>query len=457
MARDTTDDRPIRSVDELVDWIAAGAEQPEHHRIGTEHEKFPFRPADFSAVAYEGERGIGALIEGLGARLGWEAIRDGDAVIGLADPAGGGAISLEPGGQFELSGAALPDLHAIARELDDHLTAVHAVAGPLGIDFSALGTSPKWSRAQTPTMPKSRYRIMAGYMPKVGGHGLDMMFRTSTVQVNLDFASEADMVRRLRVGLALQPIATALFAASPFLDAKPTGFLSTRSQIWLDTDPDRTGMLPAAFAPGFGYRAYVEWALDVPMYFVKRDDTYHDVTGTTFRAFLDGALADRLPGVVPELGDFVNHLGTLFPEVRLKRYLEMRGADCGPRSHILALPALWVGLLYDPEALDRASRLVADWSEEERQRLRERVPRTALATPFRSGSVGDVAREVLAIARAGLVSRGVVDPASGRDESHLLDVLDEIVASGRTLAERLLADFAANGHDIDRMLATTRI
>ena len=261
------------------------------------------------------------------------------------------------------------------------------------------------------------------------------------MQVNLDFSCEADMVAKMRVGLALQPIATALFAASPFLDGKPSGFLSTRSEIWRDTDNNRAGMLPRAFAPDFGYASYVDWALDVPMYFVKRGETYHDVTGTTFRQFMAGALAERLPGVTPEMGDWTNHVGTLFPEVRLKRYLEMRGADCGPPSHVVALPALWVGLLYDPASLDAAGRLVADWSEAERQTLRDTVPKSALATPFRSGTVRDVAREVLAIARAGLAARGIVDPVSGRDETQYLDPLDEIVASGKTLAERWLADY----------------
>ncbi|TBW37205.1 glutamate--cysteine ligase [Siculibacillus lacustris] len=458
MARDTTDERPIEGRDDLIAWIAAGSKPAAAGRIGTEHEKFPYFTADHGAVPYEGPAGIGVLIERLGERLGWEAIRDGEAVIGLADPhGGGGAISLEPGGQFELSGAPLVDLHATAAELAAHLADVAAVADPLGIAFAGLGTSPKWTLAETPAMPKSRYRIMAGYMPKVGTRGRDMMFRTSTVQVNLDFASEADMVAKLRVGLALQPIATALFAASPFLDGRPSGYLSTRSAIWLDTDRHRTGMLPQAFDAGFGFGGYVDWALDVPMYFVKRGDTYHDVTGTTFRAFLDGALAERLPGVVPEIGDWTNHVGTLFPEVRLKRYLEMRGADCGPASHVVALPALWVGLLYDPGALEAAGRLIADWTTAEQQALRDAVPRSALATPFRSGTVRDVARELLAIARSGLAARAIVDSTSGRDETVHLDVLDEIVASGQTLADRLLADFHGPwAGAIDRVLDATR-
>lgn len=457
MARDTTDDRPIEGREVLIDWIAAGAKPADHWRLGTEHEKFPFHVADLSPVPYDGAAGIGRLLSGLGERIGWEPITDGEALIGLADPHGGGAISLEPGGQFELSGAPLEDLHATARELATHLADVAAVATPLGLDFAFLGTSPKWTLAETPVMPKSRYRIMSNYMPKVGTRGRDMMFRTSTVQVNLDFASEVDMAAKMRVGLALQPIATALFAASPFLDGRPSGWLSTRSAIWLDTDPHRTGMLPQAFAPGFGYADYVEWALDVPMYFVKRGETYHDVTGTTFRQFMAGALSDRLPGVVAEMGDWVNHVGTLFPEVRLKRYIEMRGADCGPPAHVNALPALWVGLLYDPASLDAASRLVADWTEDERRGLRLAVPKSALATPFRDRTVRDVAKEVLAIARSGLAARRRLDPATGRDETVFLEPLDEIAASGKTLADRLLADFHGPwGGRIDPVFSATR-
>lgn len=455
MARDTTDDRPIEGRDALVAWIEAGARPREGWKLGTEHEKFPFRRADFAPVPYDGDAGIRALLEGLRARSGWEPIFDGEAIIGLADDHGGGAISLEPGGQFELSGAPLADVHATAREFDAHLADVAAVAAPLGLGFAGLGASPKWSLADTPVMPKSRYAIMRAYMPKVGTRGLDMMFRTSTVQVNLDFSSEADMAAKLRVGLALQPLATALFAASPFLDGKPSGFLSTRSEIWRDTDRNRTGMLPRAFEPGFGFESYVEWALDVPMYFVKRGATYHDATDVTFRQFLAGGLAHRLPGVVPEIGDWVNHVGTLFPEVRLKRYIEMRGADAGSKASIPALPAFWVGLLYDADALDAASRLVADWTTEERQTLRDTAPRLGLATPFRGRTLREVALEVLTIARAGLKARAVLDEA-GRDEGVHLDLLDEIAASGKTRADRLLEAWRGEwAGDIDRVLEAT--
>ncbi len=455
MARDTTDDRPIEGRDALVAWIEAGARPRERWKLGTEHEKFPFRRTDFGPVPYDGAAGIRALLEGLRARGGWEPIFDGEAVIGLADDHGGGAISLEPGGQFELSGAPLLDVHATAREFEAHLADVAAVAAPLGLGFAGLGASPKWQLDATPVMPKSRYAIMRAYMPEVGTRGLDMMFRTSTVQVNLDFSDEADMAAKLRVGLALQPLATALFAASPFMDGEPTGFLSTRSEIWRHTDPNRTGMLPRAFEPGFGFESYVDWALDVPMYFVKRGDTYHDATDVTFRRFMAGGLAHRLPGVVPEMGDWVNHVGTLFPEVRLKRYIEMRGADAGSRASIPALPAFWVGLLYDADALDAASRLVADWTTEERQTLRDTAPRLGLATPFRGRTLREIGAEVLAIARAGLKARGILDE-TGRDESVHLEMLDEIVASGKTQADRLLdawrGEWAGN---IDRVFDAT--
>ncbi len=456
MARDTIDDRRIESRDALVAWIEAGARPRETWKLGTEHEKFVFRLADRAAVPYGGGAGIRALLEGLRARTGWEPIHDGEAIIGLADDHGGGAISLEPGGQFELSGAPLADVHATKREFDAHLADVAAVAAPLGLGFLGLGTSPKWTLAETPVMPKSRYAIMRGYMPKVGTRGLDMMFRTSTVQVNLDFASEADMAAKMRVGLALQPVATALFAASPFLDGAPSGFLSTRSEIWRDTDRDRTGMLPFAFDAGFGFEAYVDWALDVPMYFVKRGDTYHDATDVTFRRFMEGGLARRLPGIEPQMGDWVNHVGTLFPEVRLKRYIEMRGADVGAPWTVAALPAFWVGLLYDAGALDAASRLVADWTAAERQMLRDAVPRYGLATPFRGGTLRDVAAEAVAIAVAGLKARARLDEA-GRDESRHLAPLEEIAASGLSHADRLLAAFRGPWDgDVDRVFETDR-
>jgi glutamate--cysteine ligase len=366
---------------------------------------------------------------------GWQPILDGDNPIGLADEEGGGAISLEPGGQFELSGAPVETLHEAARETDEHIAQAKQVGARLGIDFLTLGMSPLWSRAETPMMPKQRYRIMTDYMPKVGSRGLDMMYRTATVQVNLDYDSERDMVRKMRVSLALQPVATALFANSPFTDGRPNGFLSMRSEIWRDTDRDRTGMIPFAFEDGFGYERYVDWALDVPMYFIKRDATYHDVAGSSFRDLLAGRHPAR-PGEIATRSDWANHVSTLFPEVRLKRYLEMRGADVGPPERIVALSAFWVGLLYDAAALDEAWQLVKGWSAEEREALRADVPKRALDAGVAGRPVRDVARDALRIAHAGLKARARRD-ANGADETRHLAPLDEI-AAGRTPAELLL-------------------
>ena len=436
MARDVSDTTPIGARSELVEWIASGEKPRETWRLGTEHEKIPFHRADSSPVPYEGGRGIRALLEGMQERTGWEPIIEGDHPIGLADEAGGGAISLEPGGQFELSGAPLRTLHETARETAQHLADAKAVGESLGIGFLTLGMSPLWSRAETPVMPKARYRIMTDYMPKVGSLGLDMMYRTSTVQVNMDYASEADMVKKLRVSLALQPVATAIFANSPFTDGKPNGYLSMRSNIWLDTDKDRTGMMAFAFEDGFGYERYVDWALDVPMYFVKRDATYHDVAGASFRDLFAGRLA-QLPGERATRSDWANHVSTLFPEVRLKRYLEMRGADVGNAEHIVALSAFWTGLLYDETSLDGAWELVKSWSAEDREQLRADVPKQALKARIAGRSVQDVARDALALSRAGLQRRAYRDD-SGRDETRHLSYAEEIVTSGRTQAERLL-------------------
>jgi len=439
MARDTSDTTPLTTRDELIAWFAAGEKPADAFAIGTEHEKIPFYREGHAPVPYEGERGIRALLEGLRRETGWEVIDDAGSIIGLAGPEGGGAISIEPGGQFELSGAPLPDLHGTMAELSQHLEATARAAEPLGIGFLDLGMSPKWTREETPFMPKSRYRIMRGYMPKVGSLGLDMMLRTATVQVNLDFSSEADMVRKMRVSLALQPVATALFANSPFTDGRPNGFLSRRSEIWRDTDGDRTGMLPQAFEPGFGYEAYADWLLDVPMYFVKRGETYHDVSGASFRDLMAGRL-DQLPGQYATVSDWANHASTVFPEVRLKRFLEMRGADVGGPAMIAAQSAFWVGLLYEPAALDAAWHLVRDWTAADREAARATAPRLGLATSLAGRSLGAVAAEALAIARGGLQARARRD-AAGRDETGYLQPLEAIVAAGRTRAEALLAEY----------------
>lgn len=445
MARDVSDSTPVASKADLIGWIAEGEKPRSAFRLGTEHEKFPFYRDDLAPVPYEGRGaagGIRHLLEGLQDRTGWEPIMDDGHIIGLAGPEGGGAISLEPGGQFELSGAPVETVHETAAELAAHLADVKAVAAPHGIGFVPLGHSPLWTRAQTPVMPKGRYKIMANYMPKVGTRGLDMMFRTCTVQVNLDFGDEADMVKKLRVSLALQPVATALFASSPFTEGQLNGFQSMRSEIWRDTDNARSGMLAFAFDEGMSYEGYVDWALDVPMYFVKRGPVYHDVAGASFRDLLAGTLP-QLPGERATMSDWANHLSTIFPEVRLKRFLEMRGADAGPPDMLNALPAFWVGLLYDQAALDAAWDLVKGWSAEERQSLRDAVPKLGLSASIAGRPVSEVAREVLELARAGLARRARHD-AAGSDETVYLDPVMEIATRDRTLAQDLASRFSSD-------------
>ncbi|MBK9080859.1 MAG: glutamate--cysteine ligase [Rhizobiales bacterium] len=439
MARDVTDATTIEGRDDLVAWLEKGNKSPDRFRVGTEHEKVPFYKAGNVPVPYAGPRGVRALLEGMQGLLGWEPIMEGETIIGLLDVTGGGAISLEPGGQFELSGAPVQTIHQTCSELNAHLAQIKEIAEPLGIGFLSLGMSPKWTRAETPVMPKGRYRIMSAYMPKVGSYGLDMMFRTATVQANLDFSSEADMVRKLRVGVALQPVATALYANSPFTDGKLNGFLSMRSEIWRDTDNARAGMLPFAFEDGMGFERYVDYALDVPMYFVKRGDVYHDVTGASFRDLLAGRLP-QMPGERATISDWANHLSTIFPEVRLKRYLEMRGCDVGGNRMICSMPALFVGLYYHQPSLDAAWDLVKGWSAAERQTLRDDVPRLALDAQIRGRSLREVAREVVALARAGLAARRRLD-SQGRDETRFLEPLERIVETGRVNAQDLVDRF----------------
>lgn len=442
MARDTTDETPISSTDDLVAYMEAGNKPAEKWRIGTEHEKFPFYTADHSPVPYEGPSGIRAILEGMQAKLGWDPILDEGKIIGLGEPTGKGAISLEPGGQFELSGAPLSTIHQTCREMNAHLAQVREIADPLGIRFLGVGGSPKWTLAETPRMPKSRYAIMANYMPKVGHEGLDMMYRTCTIQANLDFSSETDMRRKMQVSMKLQSIATALFASSPFTDGKPNGLLSWRGNIWRDTDNQRSGLLPFVFSENYGFIDYIDWALDVPMYFVLRDGHYHDATHVTFRQFMNGALRNEVPDGVPNMGDWTNHLSTLFPDVRLKRFLEMRGADGGPWRRVCALPAYWVGLLYDAEALDAAEQLTRDWQFDEVQALRNAVPAYGLHAPFRNSTAREIARETLEIARLGLKNRKRLNK-EGFDETHYLAPLEEIVARGTTDAEKMLSQYCS--------------
>ncbi|MEM7686122.1 MAG: glutamate--cysteine ligase, partial [Pseudomonadota bacterium] len=342
---------PIESRDDLAEYLASGCKPKDDWRIGTEHEKFGYCKDTLKALPYAGERSIKAVLEGLRDRFGWAPLEEGGNIIGLTK--NGANVSLEPGGQLELSGAPLETIHETCDEVNSHLAEVKSIADEIGVRFIGLGAAPHWSHEDMPMMPKGRYKLMTRYMGEVGTHGTQMMYRTCTVQVNLDFASEADMVQKLRVALALQPVATALFANSPFFEGKPNGHVSWRSRIWRDLDADRTGMLPWVFEDGMGFERWVDYALDVPMYFVYRDGQYIDALGQSFRDFLDGKLP-ALPGEVPTLSDWADHLTTIFPEARIKKFIEMRGADGGPWRRLCALPALWVGLLYDQGALDAA-------------------------------------------------------------------------------------------------------
>jgi glutamate--cysteine ligase len=443
-------DPAIESRDDLLAPFVGGEKPKARWRIGTEHEKFVYRTADHRAPTYEEPGGIRDLLLGL-TEFGWTPVEEGGKVIALSGPDGN--VSLEPAGQLELSGAPLEHLHQTCAEAGRHLEQVKAIGDRLGLGFLGLGMWPDKRRDELPLMPKGRYEIMRRHMPRVGGLGLDMMLRTCTIQVNLDYASEDDMARKFRVGLALQPLATALFASSPLTEGKPNGFLSYRSHIWSDTDPGRTGMLPFVFEDGFGYERYVDYALDVPMYFVFRDGRYIDAAGLSFRDFLRGDLS-VLPGEKPLASDWVDHLSTAFPEVRLKSFLEMRGADGGRWSRICALPALWVGLLYDQSALDAAWDEVKDWTLDERQALRDGVPRLGLATPIPGGeTLQQLGERVLAISAAGLNARAAHNGA-GDNESGFLDPLREILARGATPAEILLARYHDewNG-DVSRIYA----
>jgi glutamate--cysteine ligase len=443
---------PIENVDDLLSVFSGGEKPIEKWLIGTEHEKFVYRCGSHAAPPYQDEplAGIGDLLKEL-EQFGWQPVKENDTVIALSGP--DGTVSLEPAGQFELSGAALDNIHQTCAEAGRHLSQIKAVGDKLDLGFLGLGMWPDKRRDELPIMPKGRYGIMLDYMPKKGNLGLDMMLRTCTIQVNLDYSSEADMAQKFRVGLALQPLATALFANSPFTEGKPNGFLSFRSHIWSDTDPDRTGMLPFVFEDGFGYERYRDYALDVPMYFVYRDGKYLDASGLSFRDFLNGKLS-ILPGEKPTIDDWNDHLSTIFPEVRLKSFLEMRGADGGQWARICALPALWVGLLYDQSALDAAWDLVKDWTLEERETLRDTVPKLGLQTAVPGGrKLGDIASQVLDIATSGLSARARLN-GSGDNETGFLDPLREIVATGKTPADRMLERYHGDwGEDVSRVYA----
>ncbi len=441
---------PVESRADLVGYLEAGCKPKDDWRIGTEHEKFGYDLATLKPLPYDGPCSIRAMLEGLRDRFGWGELREGGHLIGLAE--NGANISLEPGGQLELSGAPLETIHQTCDEVNEHLRQVKEVADGIGAGFIGLGAAPIWRHEDMPVMPKGRYRLMTDYMGRVGTHGTQMMYRTCTVQVNLDFASEADMVQKLRVALALQPVATALFANSPFFEGAPAGVLSYRSRIWRDLDADRTGMLPFVFEEGFGFERWVDYALDVPMYFVYRDGVYIDALGQSFRDFLEGKLP-ALPGETPTLSDWADHLTTIFPEARIKKFIEMRGADGGPWRRLCALPAFWVGLVYDQASLDAAWDLCRDWTAEERETLRIDAATLGLAAQIRGRSLRAIALDLLEIAAAGLRARARVHDFD-RDESHFLSALQEIAATGQTPAEELLARYRTDwAGDLTRIYA----
>jgi glutamate--cysteine ligase len=432
----------IESIDQLAAYMEAGNKPAADWRIGTEHEKFGWLTDSHKPLPYAGERSISALFAGLETRFGWHPVREGENIIGMTRD--GANISLEPGGQFELSGAAVSNLHETEAETRLHLDEVAELAAPLGIRFMGIGAAPEWSGADMPVMPKGRYRLMTDYMGRVGTHGTQMMYRTCTVQVNLDYASEADMVKKLRVALALQPVATALFASSPFFDGKLNGHKSWRSRIWRGLDNTRTGMLPFAFDSGMGFQAYVDWVLDVPMYFVYRNGKYINALGQSFRDFIAGKLP-ALPGEKPTLSDWADHMTTVFPEARVKKFIEMRGADCGDLPHIVALPAFWVGLMYDASALDAAWDLVKRLDAETREGLRVAASVDGLQGEAEGVKIIDLARAAVQLSWAGLAARGL-------GEEHYLAPLVQSAKSGVTQADRWLRAYHGEwGGDLSKI------
>ncbi|TMV84799.1 glutamate--cysteine ligase [Thioclava sp. BHET1] len=443
---------PIERFEQLAEYMEAGCKPPEDWRIGTEHEKFGYLTDTLEPLPYEGPRSVRAMLEGLRDQFGWPPVTEQDKLIGLTK--GAANVRLEPGGALELSGAPLETVHQTCDEVNEHLREVKAVAEPMGVGFIGLGAAPIWTHEEMPLMPKGRYKLMDSYMQKVGTLGRQMMRRTCTVQVNLDFASEADFVQKMRVALALQPVATALFANSPFFEGKPNGFKSWRARIWRDLDPARTGMLPFVFEEGFGFQRYVDYILDVPMYFVYRDGKYIDALGQSFRDFLKGELP-ALPGEKPTLSDWADHMTTAFPEARAKKFIEMRGADGGPWRRLCALPAFWVGLTYDQGALDAAWDLVKHWDAETRDALRTAASVDALGAETHGVKMRDIAREAVAIAKAGLVSRARTG-AGGLipDETHFLGTLEENVETGRVAADDLLDHYNGDWNgDLTRIYA----
>ena len=443
---------PIERHEQMAELLAKGCKPKEDWRIGTEHEKFGYCQDTLKPLPYDGPRSIKAILEGLRDRFGWSQVLEGGNIIGLEKD--GANVSLEPGGQLELSGAPLETIHETCDEVNSHLKEVQSVSDEIGAKFIGLGAAPEWTHEQMPVMPKGRYKLMTDYMGRVGTHGTQMMYRTCTVQVNLDFSTEADMVKKMRVALALQPVATALFANSPFFEGQLNGHKSWRSRVWRGLDDARTGMLPFVFDEGFGFEAWTQYVLDVPMYFVYRDGKYINALGMSFRDFLKGELP-ALPGEKPTLSDWADHLTTVFPEARVKQFIEMRGADGGPWRRLCALPAFWVGLTYDQTALDAAYDLIKDWDADTREALRVAASEDGLQSEVGSLKMHDLAREAVAIAQSGLKARA--RPGAGGlvpDETHFLNALKDSLDSGKTPADELIEKYHTEwGGDLKRVYA----
>jgi glutamate--cysteine ligase len=422
---------PIEAVDQLVEFLRRSEKPPERWRVGTEHEKVGLWVPELRPVPYEGERGIAALLDAVAESDGWTRLREGEHLVALRKD--GASVTLEPGGQLELSGAPLRTIHETCSEFQTHLAMMKRVCEPLGIVWLGLGMHPIHGVPEIPSMPKSRYRIMRSYLPARGSLSLEMMYATATVQANYDFSDEADMVAKMRTALAVSPIVSAIFANSSLSEGKANGFVSRRLHIWQHTDPERTGLLPFVFEPDMGYRRYIEWALDVPMFFFVREGSYHPAGGMTFRRFLREGWGEQRA----TFADFDRHLTTLFPEVRLKHVIEVRGADAVPPGLTCSLPALWKGILYDADALEAAWRLVGDATQEEREAARSEVSRRGLAAHYAGRPMLELAGELARTASEGLRRIGHAgrrDP----DESSFLDPVFEQLATGASPGQIVL-------------------
>lgn len=433
---------------QLIEFFARQCKPQDQWKIGIEFERFAYDKKKLKPLPYSGRTSTTTFLQELAKKYNWQPVMEGQNIIALKRDQQ--SITLEPGGAIELSGAPLPSVHHCCKSVNIHMQETADIGEQLGVGFLTLGFDPKWNRGDFTWVPKSRYDIMREYMPRVGNMGIDMMQRTATVQVNLDYASESDMVQKSRIGLALQPIIGAIFSNSPFMNGRVSGFQSYRNYVWLDTDAARTGDLPFMFDGDGGFEKYVDYLLDVPMYFVLRDGQYIDATGQSFRDFMVGKLP-ALPGEFATIEDWQNHTTCVFPIVRLKPWIEMRGADGGSWQYLCALPALWTGLLYDVDAQQATTDLIKDWAADERRSLHLDTPKAGLQTKFRRGTVANIAKQILTIAEHGLQRRNFRDK-NGADETYFLDPLKEILDSGKTQSDLLIEKFQGEwGGKIDRI------